>query len=218
MKFPTLQDIGGYRGAAGEERLEVLEASDTGRLRRPPTSNLQMVDMQLTGDALRILHFDMKALEAVAGEMAISSRRWPMRARWRRDASSPGGASAVAWLYLVAAILLEVCGTTSMKLWRSSRFPGRPWRSSCFYGASIVCLTLRRTPDRDRRGLRDSGRRSGRRSSRRSGSCGSASPRRSRSWPRWCSLSPAWSGSSSPRERRCPIRRRRPAAASDAGG
>lgn len=33
--------------------------------------HLEMVDMQLMGDALRILHFDMKTLEAVAGEMGF---------------------------------------------------------------------------------------------------------------------------------------------------
>lgn len=65
-----------------------------------------------------------------------------MRARWRRDASSPGGASPVAWLYLVAAILLEVCGTTSMKLSRSFTVPGPTLAIFVFYAASIVCLTF----------------------------------------------------------------------------
>lgn len=65
-----------------------------------------------------------------------------MRARWRRDASSLGGASPVAWLYLVAAILLEVCGTTSMKLSRSFTVLAPTLAIFVFYGASIVFLTL----------------------------------------------------------------------------
>jgi len=48
----------------------------------------------------------------------------------------------VAWLYLVAAILLEVCGTTSMKLSRSFTVPGPTVAIFVFYAASIVCLTL----------------------------------------------------------------------------
>jgi small multidrug resistance pump len=48
----------------------------------------------------------------------------------------------VAWLYLVAAILLEVCGTTSMKLSRSFTVPAPTVAIFVFYGASIFCLTL----------------------------------------------------------------------------
>jgi small multidrug resistance pump len=48
----------------------------------------------------------------------------------------------VAWIYLVAAILLEVCGTTSMKLSRSFSVPGPTIAIFLFYGASIACLTL----------------------------------------------------------------------------
>lgn len=48
----------------------------------------------------------------------------------------------MAWLYLVAAILLEVCGTTSMKLSRGFSVPGPTLAIFVFYAASIVCLTL----------------------------------------------------------------------------
>ncbi|MBS1104632.1 MAG: hypothetical protein H6Q91_134 [Deltaproteobacteria bacterium] len=71
MKFPTLQDIGGYRALLEQNGCEVVEASDTGRFAPYVDLYLQMVDMQLMGDALRILGFDMKMLEAVAGEMAF---------------------------------------------------------------------------------------------------------------------------------------------------
>jgi small multidrug resistance pump len=48
----------------------------------------------------------------------------------------------MAWLYLVAAILLEICGTTSMKLSRGFSVPGPTLAIFGFYTASIVCLTL----------------------------------------------------------------------------
>ena len=48
----------------------------------------------------------------------------------------------MAWLHLVAAILLEVCGTTSMKLSRGFSVPGPTLAIFAFYGASIFFLTL----------------------------------------------------------------------------
>lgn len=48
----------------------------------------------------------------------------------------------MAWLYLVAAILLEVCGTTSMKLSRSFTVAAPTLAIFVFYGASIFWLTL----------------------------------------------------------------------------
>jgi small multidrug resistance pump len=48
----------------------------------------------------------------------------------------------MSWLFLIAAILLEVCGTTSMKL--SDGF-ARALPSTLifvFYGISMVCLTF----------------------------------------------------------------------------
>lgn len=46
------------------------------------------------------------------------------------------------WLYLLAAIVLEVCGTTSMKLSRGFTVPGPTAAIFAFYAASIACLTL----------------------------------------------------------------------------
>ncbi len=48
----------------------------------------------------------------------------------------------MSWLYLLAAIVLEVCGTTSMKLSRGFTVPGPTAAIFVFYAASIVCLTL----------------------------------------------------------------------------
>ena len=50
---------------------EVVEAADTGRFAPYVDLYLQMVDMQLTYDALRVLGYDGDAVAAVAGEMAF---------------------------------------------------------------------------------------------------------------------------------------------------
>lgn len=70
MKFANVQTIDGYRAALEQNGCEVLEAADTGRFAPYMDLYLQMVDMQLMGDALRILGSDLKTVEAVAGGMA----------------------------------------------------------------------------------------------------------------------------------------------------
>lgn len=70
MKFANVQTIEGYRKALEQNGCDVQEASDTKRFAPYVDLYLQMVDMQLTGDALRILRFDATQVEAVAGEMA----------------------------------------------------------------------------------------------------------------------------------------------------
>lgn len=68
MKFPTVQSIGDYRALLEKNGCEVIEAEDTGRFAPYVDLYLQMVDMQLTYDALSILGFDADAMGAVAGE------------------------------------------------------------------------------------------------------------------------------------------------------
>ena len=48
-----------------------MEAEDTGRFAPYVDLYLQMVDMQLTYDALRIIGFDIEAMGAMAGEFAF---------------------------------------------------------------------------------------------------------------------------------------------------
>ena len=67
MKFANVQDIEGYRGLLEKSGCEVLEASDTGRFAPYVNLYLNMVEMQLTWDALRVLDFDTDRLESVAG-------------------------------------------------------------------------------------------------------------------------------------------------------
>ncbi len=71
MEFPTLCALDDYRALLEQNGCELLEAEDTGRFAPYVDLYLQMVDMQLTYDALKILGFEMKAMEAVAGDMAF---------------------------------------------------------------------------------------------------------------------------------------------------
>jgi len=69
MKFPNVQDADGYAGLLSDNGCEVLIAEDTGRF--PPYVDLylNMLNMQLTYDALRIIGFDMALMEFLGGEM-----------------------------------------------------------------------------------------------------------------------------------------------------
>lgn len=48
----------------------------------------------------------------------------------------------MAWFYLIAAILLEVCGTTSMKLSNGFSNALPSVMIFVFYGLSMMCLTV----------------------------------------------------------------------------
>jgi ubiquinone/menaquinone biosynthesis C-methylase UbiE len=69
MTFPNVQDIAGYRNLLEQAGCEVLEAEDTGRFAPYVDLYRNMVGMQLTYDALRILGFEQSQLGAVAAEM-----------------------------------------------------------------------------------------------------------------------------------------------------
>jgi SAM-dependent methyltransferase len=69
MKFPNVQDLEGYRRLLVENDCDVTLAEDTGRFAPYVDLYLQMVDMQLTSDALRIIGYDMDAMLGLAGEM-----------------------------------------------------------------------------------------------------------------------------------------------------
>ncbi len=71
MKFPSIQDIAGYRGLLQSAGCEVREAEDTGRFPPHVDLYLQMLDMQLAYDALKIIGFDADLMQTLAGEMAF---------------------------------------------------------------------------------------------------------------------------------------------------
>jgi SAM-dependent methyltransferase len=70
MKFANVQDLGGYSGLLSDNGCEVQIAEDTGRF--PPYVDLylDMLNKQLTYDALRIIGFDTDLMAALGGEMS----------------------------------------------------------------------------------------------------------------------------------------------------
>ena len=69
MKFPNLQDIAGYRALLELNGCDVLVAENTGRFAPHVDLYLNMLNMQLTYDALKIIGFDTDLMGAMAGEM-----------------------------------------------------------------------------------------------------------------------------------------------------
>lgn len=69
MKFPNVQDIKGYCDLLETNGCEVLVAEDTGRFAPHVDLYLNMLNMQLTYDALKIIGFDMEMMQAMGGEM-----------------------------------------------------------------------------------------------------------------------------------------------------
>jgi sarcosine/dimethylglycine N-methyltransferase len=71
MKFANVQDIPGYRRLLEDNGCTVVAADDTGRFPAYIDLYINMVEMQLTFDALKIIGFNVDALQAVAGEFAF---------------------------------------------------------------------------------------------------------------------------------------------------
>lgn len=69
MKFPNVQDLRGYAQLLADAGCEVLMAQDTGRFGPYVDLYLNMLNMQLTSDALRIIGFDTSLMQSLAGEM-----------------------------------------------------------------------------------------------------------------------------------------------------
>ncbi|MEN6495557.1 MAG: methyltransferase domain-containing protein [Thermoguttaceae bacterium] len=69
MKFPNIEDLAGYTGLLSDHGCEVLVTEDTGRYAPCVDLYLQMLDMQLTSDALRIIGNDIALMQSLAGEM-----------------------------------------------------------------------------------------------------------------------------------------------------
>ncbi len=69
MKFPNVQDLAGYQALLGKHGCEVLAAEDTGRFAPCADLYLNMLNMQLSYDALRIIGFDRELMESLGGEL-----------------------------------------------------------------------------------------------------------------------------------------------------
>jgi SAM-dependent methyltransferase len=71
MKFPSVQDLDGYRQLLAHNRCDVLLAEDTGRFPAYVDLYLNMLESQLTYDALRIIGFDSALMQSLGGEMSF---------------------------------------------------------------------------------------------------------------------------------------------------
>ncbi len=73
MKFPNLQNITSYKTLLEASGCTVVAAEDTERFGPYVDLYMEMIDKQFTYDALRILNFDMDALNAIGNEMHFLS-------------------------------------------------------------------------------------------------------------------------------------------------
>jgi SAM-dependent methyltransferase len=71
MKFPNIQDIPGYTELLKKYGCEVLAAEDTGQFAPHIDLYLNILNMQLTYDALKIIGFDQESMLAMGKEMAF---------------------------------------------------------------------------------------------------------------------------------------------------
>ncbi|MBP7935555.1 MAG: class I SAM-dependent methyltransferase [Phycisphaerae bacterium] len=69
MKFPSVQDLGGYRGLLESCGCAVVTAEDTGRFAPHAELYVQMLSTQLRYDALKIIGFDSATMEGLMGEL-----------------------------------------------------------------------------------------------------------------------------------------------------
>lgn len=71
MKFPNIHDINGYATLLRNNGCDVIAAEDTGQFGRHVDLYLNMLNMQLTYDALKIIGFDMDMMQGLGREMVF---------------------------------------------------------------------------------------------------------------------------------------------------
>jgi SAM-dependent methyltransferase len=71
MKFPNVLDLHDYEALLHARGCRVEIAEDTGRFASHVDLYLQMLNMQLTYDALKIIGFDMELMQTLGAEMAF---------------------------------------------------------------------------------------------------------------------------------------------------
>jgi SAM-dependent methyltransferase len=69
MKFPNTLDLDGYASLLAQQGCEVVAAEDTGRFVPCVDLYLDMLNVQLTSDALRIIGYNMGLMESLGVEM-----------------------------------------------------------------------------------------------------------------------------------------------------
>ncbi len=71
MKFPNIQNLEGYSELLEANNCEIITAEDTGRFGSYVDLYLNMLNMQLTYDALKIIGFNTELMQAMGGEMVF---------------------------------------------------------------------------------------------------------------------------------------------------
>ena len=71
MKFPNVQNLEGYGNLLSINDCEVITAADTGRFAPHVDLYLNMLNMQLTYDALKIIGFNSELMQSMAAEMVF---------------------------------------------------------------------------------------------------------------------------------------------------
>jgi SAM-dependent methyltransferase len=74
MKFPNLMNLQDYTKLLTAAGCEILTAEDTGRYSPCIDLYLEMLEKQLTYDALRILNFDLPVMEGLGAEMKFAQQ------------------------------------------------------------------------------------------------------------------------------------------------
>jgi SAM-dependent methyltransferase len=74
MKFPNIQNLEGYNDLLMAKDCEVIIAEDTGRFAPYVDLYLNMLNMQLTYDALKIIAFDSELMQSMAVEMTFMQK------------------------------------------------------------------------------------------------------------------------------------------------
>ncbi len=71
MKFPNVLSVDDYRALLENSGCQVQAAEDTGRFSSHVDLYLDMLNKQLTYDALKVIGFDMDLMQTLGGEMAF---------------------------------------------------------------------------------------------------------------------------------------------------
>ncbi|MBI5725727.1 MAG: methyltransferase domain-containing protein [Planctomycetes bacterium] len=74
MKFPNILSLDEYNELLKGRGFKIVHAADSGLFGRYADLYINMLNMQLTGDALRIIGHDAELLEAMGGEMDFMRR------------------------------------------------------------------------------------------------------------------------------------------------
>ena len=71
MKFPNVQNIEGYSKLLKNNNCEIISAEDTERFPKYIDLYLNMLNMQLTYDALKVIGFNMELMQVMGEEMVF---------------------------------------------------------------------------------------------------------------------------------------------------